>query len=618
MIQQASNRPNVIMIICDDLCYGDLACHGNPYTHTPNLNRVYAEGVRLTRHCSPPMCAPARSSLMTGRYAYRTGAYDTAEARALLHPDEVTIARLLQGVGCRTGAFGKWHLGDVYPTRAMDHGFEETLVHLGGGLGIWADHPNNPRKENHYDDPLLVHNGRLEQYKGYGPDIFTDGAIEFMEGCVGSGGDRLPGRKSGPAQQIKCIGEDNVNPDYDYEDENENEDEDEDGLEIQRKANKRNPFFIYLATNTPHTPLSIDERWVKRYRDQGVNDTHARLYGMVENIDYNVGRILDKLDDLGIAKNTIVIFTSDHGPCNTARNFEAPPGQQVRYNAGLRDIKGTIYEGGIRVPCLWRWPGAVPEGVDVDRVTSTIDVLPTLATLCGAEVPKDRKIDGIDLLPLLTGKARGEEWPDRMLFMQWHRGDEPVRYRNYGVVTQRYKLTRPTESWPDELYDLIEDPGETRNIADQYPVIVDKLRAHYDAWLDDVSSTRPNNYLPPDIFVGSDHQNPVILHRQDARPMVSDPWGKNIGTVGWQTVVAKAGEYKIQVVFGAHFPWDIMEPGTVHVRVGDVHVMQPTDDAEKIYVFAGVHLNEGPAQINAWMDSRNNFVAAIWLEVERK
>ncbi len=482
--------PNVLFVICDDLAFGDLACHGNPHARTPHLDTLRTRSTRLTRYGSGPLCTPARAAVMTGRYPYRTGAIDTYLGRSMLHPDEVTLAQVLRGSGYATCLSGKWHLGDCYPMRPEDQGFDEALYHLGGGLRQPANH-NYP--DDSYFDPLLMHHGEPERREGYCTDIFTDHALAFIE------------------------------------------------------ANQQRPWFCYLAFNAPHSPFEVDEALARPYLDAGLPDKWARLYAMVENIDTNVGRALAKLDELGLADDTIVVFTSDHGPCGSA-NVDGQP----RYNAGLRDIKGSVYEGGLRVPCFVRYPKRISAGVEVDRLANPIDWLPTLASLCQApgSVPTDRTIDGVDLTPLLVGEASPDDWPRRKLFIQWHRGDVPQHGRNCCVITQRYKWCRPGAA-PEELYDLEADPGEAIDLAASMPDRCAQMRAAYDAWFEDVSTTRgktaEENYAPPRIVVGDDAAPQVVLSQQDWRSECGEHFCDDTKHGHWLIDVADPGPYDITV-----------------------------------------------------------------------
>lgn len=460
--------PNVILILTDDQGYGDVGIHGNPHLRTPNMDSIARQGVQFTQFHSSPVCSPTRAALMTGRYYYRTGVVDTFLGRSMMHSDETTIAELLARAGYRTGIFGKWHLGDNYPLRAIDQGFEEAVVIRGGGLRQPSDVPGG----GSYTDPILLHNGKLERFKGYCSDIYTGEALKFIE------------------------------------------------------KHRRQPFFVYLPTNAPHTPLEVPERYAAPYRAMGLDETTARLYGMITNMDDNIGRVLAKLKELDLERDTIVVFMTDNGPQHRGR-----------FNAGMRGNKGTVYEGGIRVPCFLRWPRVVKPGTKVDRLAADIDMLPTLLEACGVPAPKEIKIDGASLMPLVRGN--GSAWPDRTLFFQWHRGDEPQPFRACAARTERWKLVDGKE-----LYDLENDPAESRDVAAQHPKIVAQLRARYEAWFRDVSATR--GFAPPRIHVGTPHENPTVFTRQDWRGPRAGWSATSLGH--WEVFVAAAGRYEASVL----------------------------------------------------------------------
>ena len=461
--QPPARRPNVVLVLTDDQGFGDLSIYGNPYLNTPNMDAVARQGVQFTQFQVCPVCSPTRSSLLTGRYNYRTGIVDTFLGRSMMYPDEVTLAEVLRDAGYRTGIFGKWHLGDNYPMRAMDQGFGEALVHRGGGMGQASDPPGNS-----YFNPILFHNGAQKQYTGYCTDVFFENAIRWME------------------------------------------------------QDSKQPFFTYIPTNAPHSPLQIADRYADPFRAKGLPDATARVYGMIANIDENLGRLQESLRRSGQERDTILIFMTDNGATGAER-----------YNAGMRGQKTTPYQGGIRVPFFVRWPARLKAGAKVDRIAAHIDVLPTLLEACGAPKPAGVKVDGRSLLPLLEGNAAG--WPDRMLFTQWHRGDRPEPFRNSAVRTQRYKLVDGKE-----LYDLEADPGEKNDLAASRPEIVARLHKGYDDWLRDVSSD--HDYVPPRIYIGTPHENPVVLTRQDWR-VPPDARGPVAGW--WEVDVKRAGAFDI-------------------------------------------------------------------------
>jgi arylsulfatase A-like enzyme len=463
-----AGRPNVVFILTDDQGWGDVGIHGNDRIRTPNMDRIAREGVQFTQFHVQPVCAPTRACLLTGRYNYRTGVVDTYLGRAMMHGDEVTIAEMLSTAGYRTGIFGKWHLGDNYPLRAMDQGFQEAVVIRGGGLGQPSDVPGG----GSYTDPVLLRNGKPERFKGYCTDVYTDEALRFME------------------------------------------------------SNRSRPFFLYLPTNAPHTPLEVPERYVEPYRKMGLDDVTAKIYGMVENVDENTGRVLAKLRELDLERDTIVVFMTDNGPQ-----------QKGRFNGGMRGLKGTVYQGGIRVPCFLRWPRMVKPGGAIDRLAAHIDFAPTILEACGVEAPRGVRMDGRSLMPLVRGG--GQPWRDRTLFFQWHRGDEPEPFRACAARDQRWKLVNGSE-----LYDLEKDPAEASDVAAQHPEIVARLRRQYEEWFREVSATR--GYAPPRIHVGTAHENPVTFTRQDWRGPRAGWTPASLGH--WEVQVAAAGRYEVSVL----------------------------------------------------------------------
>jgi arylsulfatase/arylsulfatase A len=481
----AETRPNIVLIMTDDMGYGDLGFHGNPVIDTPNLDAMAKRSARLTTFYVSPVCAPTRASLMTGRFNYRTRCIDTYIGRAMMDTEEVTIAEILRDAGYATGIFGKWHLGDCYPMRPMDQGFQQSLVHRGGGIG----QPSDPvGAEGKYTDPVLFRNGEAEQTTGYCTDVYYQNAISFINQCD----------------------------------------------EADR------PFFVYLPDNCPHGPFhdvpqDLYEKYKKRNlnndqfpQDQGHKlppkanvDQRARIFAMIENVDRNIGRLFSHLDDRELTKNTIVIFMVDNGPNGR------------RYVAGFQGMKSHVHEGGIRSPFFVHWPGKLRAGHEDATPAAHIDVLPTLLAASGVSKPKGLKLDGRSMLPQLLGSSEPTE--ERLLVIQSHRGDKPVRYHNFMARRGNWKLVNNSgfgrESLPGEptfeLFDLGSDPLEQNNLAASNPKALAQLRAEYDAWFDDVGSTRPDNYAPPRIIVGTKHEPLTTLTRQDWRHKTGRPWQRD-------------------------------------------------------------------------------------------
>ncbi len=518
-------KPNIILVMGDNLGFGDFGLSGNEKVRTPNIDRFASEGIQFSRFYANPMSAPTRASLMTGRYFYRTGVIHTSRGGAKMHGDEITIAEYLKKAGYVTGMFGKWHLGDNYPMRPQDQGFSQTLWHKSGRIGQVPDYPNR------YYSPMLWKNGEMIQTEGYCTDVFTDAAIEFIE------------------------------------------------------KNRDKPFFVYLPTNAGHTanekvvgPL-VPSKYSDPYREMGLRDIVAKVYGMVTNIDENFGRLLEKLDELNIRENTIVIFTTDDGP-------------GADYNAGFRN--GSVYESKMRVPFAVQWPaGLKNNSFVIDKIASHIDVLPTLLDAIGMEVPKKPVIDGMSLMPLLTGRELN--MADRQFFFQCHRGLQPQIYRNVAVVGQRYKMVGYPDSFdmgPEisaenpvlELYDLIDDPGEENDLANEQPDLLRSMRTEYEKWFSSVKNTR--NFKPGWISIGSEYELTTHLCRyQDASFHDDKP-------SGWPVNVEKSAKYEISVNRVSSNPG-----GTIFVKIGDKQLSQPLKPGEKSAVF---NLPRGKYNLDIW------------------
>jgi len=527
---QEKRRPNVVLIMTDDQGYGDMSCHGNTKLKTPNIDRLQREGVEFTQFIVCPVCAPTRASLMTGRYNYRTGVTDTYLGRAMMYSEEVTIAEMLAKAGYATGIFGKWHLGDNYPLRPEDQGFGEALVHNGGGIGQPSDPPGSS-----YFDPVLRHNGAWKKLKGYCTDIFFDAAMAFIE------------------------------------------------------RNREKPFFAYIPTNCPHAPFQIAEECWRPFKQMGLDDRTAKVYGMVKNIDDNIGKLLARLEELKLDQNTIVIFLTDNGPNGR------------RHNCGLRAQKGSVYEGGIRVPFFVRWPARARPGAKEHNVAAHIDVAPTLLDACGVAPPPDAKLDGRSLLKLITGEET--DWPDRVLYVQWHRGDAPELHRACAARGERYKLVNGKE-----LYDLLNDPGEKKDIAAEHPDIAAKMRAGYEAWFKDVSSTR--GYDPPRIHLGTPHENPTVLTRQDWRGPRAGWDGNSLGH--WEVKVTSDARYDVTL----HFP-PVGEAAEASFRLGDVALRKPLEKGAASCVFESVALKPADGRLEAWLKLGEKTVGVHHVDVKR-
>lgn len=556
----AQQRPNILLVMTDDQGIGDLGVNGNPTVKTPNIDKFARESTELNQFIVNFNCSPTRASLLTGRDSYRTGVVGVTESDHLMKASEVTIAQILSDEGYRTGIFGKWHLGDNYPMRPTDKGFQEALVHKGGGIGQGAGPAGNS-----YYDPVLEHNNRSEKYKGYCDDIFSNAAIEFIS------------------------------------------------------AKTEKPFFAYLATNLPHFPLDVDDAKADPYRKMGEHELNARTYGMITNVDDNFGRIMRVLADLDIADNTIVIFMSDNGPRTKRTKNDLYPD---RYVMNLRGTKTSVYENGIRVPFFIRWPDKFKGGRRLNNLSAHIDIMPTLLEAAGANPPANRKLDGISLMPVLTGKTA--VLPEREIYLQGHTGPDPVKYVHFTVRAQKYKLLSPHDEPYGpivplkeaeqkraiaalELYDIEKDPSEISNISKQHPEIVKAMLTKYEKWFDQVMFDRGSD-TPQRILIGTPHQSIVQLSRFD--------WGgpgafRQGNKLGYWYVSSEAGTYKVSVTHPK------MPSGTVLLRYKGMELKREIRPGLSETVFDKIDLPEGRGNLEILLTSNGINSAPQFVDVER-
>ncbi|MCH6256128.1 arylsulfatase [Puniceicoccaceae bacterium K14] len=456
-LRQVPDRPNVIIVMTDDQGYGDISFYGNPLIETPALDRLASESVRLEDFHVAPMCAPTRGQLLTGLDAARNGTINVSSGRCLMRPELETMADTFQKNDYVTGLFGKWHLGDNYPYRPEDRGFQETVwfpsSHIGSVPDYWG---------NDYVDDVYIHNGVREEYEGYCANIFFDRAMEWMSASA--------------------------------------------------KANK--PFFAYLPTNTPHWPHvgeEDDEERIREilarseYRDwpEGRKNQFTGFLAMILNIDRNMKRLREFLKREELEENTILIFTTDNGSTWGPQYF----------NAGMSGKKTQLLEGGHRVPCFISWPqGDLAVGKEVKGLTHIQDFFPTLLELCEMEGPDSVVFDGMSLVPFLKGE---DEAPgDRMLIVNYSRLPQGFDYpspnspaimkrEGAGVLWKRWRLLEDRE-----LYDLESDPLQKANVIDRFPEVATKMRSRLYDWWDDVKDLANE---PQRVIIGSDQENPMMI-----------------------------------------------------------------------------------------------------------
>jgi len=437
------SKPNILVILTDDQGFGDTSGHGHPNLKTPNLDRLEREGRSFKNFFVSPTCSPTRSALMTGRHEFFNGVTHTILERERLTLDAITIADVLKQAGYHTGAFGKWHLGDEDPYQPNRRGFDESFIHGAGGIGQTYPGSCGDAPGNSYFNPTILHNGVFEKTQGYCTDVFFDRASKWI-------------------------------------------------ASLQDQPSKQ-PFFCWLATNAPHDPYNAKPEDAARFASLDVDNKLKNFYGMIENIDANVGNMLDHLDRLGIANNTLVIFMNDNG---TAIGSQ-------RYNAQMRGGKGTAWLGGTRANSFWRWPQKIQPG-DSQALTAHIDFFRTIAALAGTQLNEkaDKQAHGRNLIPLLENPQA--PWEDRFLmthFGRWAKGDSPntQKYRQASVRNTRYTLVSPQGSdKPDwQLYDVIADNQQSKNIASENPQIVAMLSKEFEKWWDAVEPHLVNEQAIP-------------------------------------------------------------------------------------------------------------------------
>lgn len=478
----AAAKPNVMIVLTDDQGYGDLSCHGNPILKTPEMDRLHDQSIRFTDFHSSPMCTPTRSQLMSGRDALDNGAMNVSSGRTMLRRGIATMADVFAGSGYRTGIFGKWHLGDVYPYRPQDRGFQKAIWYPSSHISSAPDYWNN----DYFDPHFRIENGTVKQFKGYCTDVLFDEAMAWMKD----------------------------------------------------RAKAKEPFFTYIPLNAAHSPLYVPDKYREPYRKlkkdaANLKKDAASFFGMIANIDENLGRLDKMLQESGLRDNTIVIFMTDNGATVGLKTF----------NAGMKGKKIDLWEGGHRVPCFIRWPaGRLGEPRDVSELTHMQDLLPTLIELCSLKSAPDPKRDGASLAGLLRGEQL--QLADRMLVVQFSRMDHQAPVKgDAAVLWKRWRLLDGKK-----LYDLASDPMQDRNVAQAHPEIVAKMREHYDKWWADIE---PSVNTFSDITIGSDEEPVTLLSAADWQDVFLDQQRQvrrgNTRTGPWGLDVARSGEYVFEL-----------------------------------------------------------------------
>ncbi len=474
-VAPAADHPNVLVILTDDQGWGDLSVNGNTNLSTPNIDKLAADGAAFDRFFVCPVCSPTRAEFLTGRYHPRSGVYSTSAGGERMDLDEMTIAQTFKAAGYATAAYGKWHNGMQYPYHPNGRGFDD---YYGFCSGHWGD----------YYSPPLEHNGQIVQGDGFVIDDFTNHAIRFME------------------------------------------------------EHKDQPFFVYLPLNTPHSPMQVPDRWWKKFEDMELgmrhrepkreNELHTRAaLAMCENIDWNVGRLVKKLDELKLADDTIVVYFCDNGPNGS------------RWNGGMKGRKGSTDEGGVRSPLFVRWPGEIDRGMKIPQIASVTDLLPTLADMAGIDVASKKALDGMSLKPLLLGDS--DDWSDRMIFSHWR--------NRVSVRTQQFRLDNK-----GVLFDLTADPGQYEPVSKKHPAATARLTAAVDQFKREVlpgydQDDRPFLIGHPDYKYtqipardGTAHGG---IERSNKFPNCSYflNWTSLNDQITWEAEVGATGDYEVEL-----------------------------------------------------------------------
>ncbi|MDO7085540.1 arylsulfatase [Pseudocolwellia sp. AS88] len=448
----SNSRPNIIFVLTDDQGMGDLSGTGNPIVKTPNIDAFAKNSVRFNDFQVSPTCAPSRAAIMSGRHPLEVGVSHTILQRERMALDVITFPQTLQQAGYKTGLFGKWHLGDEEEYLPQNRGFDEVLMFGAGGIGQYSLGDFKANTKNPYFDNVLLYNDTIVQTEGFSTDLFFDASLAWIK------------------QQIDA----------------------------------EQPYFAYVSLNAPHGPMYAPDSYKRRFLEQGLDKSSAARYGMVENIDDNLGDMMQTLKKWGALKNTLIIFMTDNGM--SMAPIKKGSQKIMPYNAGMKGRKNTPWEGGTHVPSYWYWEGILQENIDVESLAAHIDLYKTFSDLAGAKIPKSKlPPTGRSLVPLLENKKA--TWPDRKLFVHKGRWDdnrknkmtrEENKFNNGAVRTEQWRLVYTLNKGEVEYFlsDINKDPAETINLAKQYPEVIKELTAAYNNWWDSTKQYLVNEQLP--------------------------------------------------------------------------------------------------------------------------
>lgn len=471
-------KPNVIVFLSDDQGWGDLSMNGNPDLNTPHIDKLAKDGAVFQNFYVSPVCAPTRAEMLTGRYHLRAGVTGVSSGKERMDLDETTLAEIFKQNGYKTGAFGKWHNGMQYPYHPNGRGFDEFY-------GFCSGHWGN------YFSPMLERNGQITKGKGFVIDDFTSEAIKFIE------------------------------------------------------ENKDSPFFVYLPYNTPHSPMQVPDKWWDKFKDKNITTENRyrkkeniemtrAAYALCENIDWNVGRILNKLDELGLDDNTIIIYFSDNGP------------NSWRWNGGMKGKKGHVDEGGVRSPFIINWKNNIAKEQIIEQIAGAIDILPTLLDLTSISYEPAKKLDGKSLKPLLTNSA--SDWQDRYIVSYWN--------SNVSLRNQKYRLDNE-----NRLYDMDADPGQLNDISNNMPELLSKMKDYKNRWNKEIfseleqSGKRSFSIGHPDYNCFQLPVRDAVAHgtiqRSNQFPNCSyvTNWRSTNDSITWDVEILKEGTYSATLYY---------------------------------------------------------------------
>ena len=465
--------PNVVIMLIDNHGYYELSCHGHAVVQTPRIDRLAREGVSFSDFNAPPFCSPSRAELLTGRYALRAGIHNTVGGVSILHKNERTLADFLKKAGYRTGVFGKWHLGNTYPYAPRFRGFDEVFIHDGGGVSQLPDYYGNTHMNATFE-----HNGQYVKSRGFSTDVLFDQGIDFI------------GR------------------------------------------NQENPFLCYIATPAVHFPVLSHPENRKRLEARGVDDQrNLPIYSMIENVDDNVGRMLDFLKESGLKDNTLVILASDQGVND--RGAET-------HRAGKTLNRGVQYDEKHQVYCMIQYPRLTDKQPGTcNQLAGMVDLLPTVLELCDISPPAN--LDGQSLIPLLGGPGQWDN--ERKLIVQCPRKRERNKWENVSVKCQSWRLVDG-----NELYDVKNDRGQLVNLIDEQPDLVQALKAGYESFWRTIP---PAGELLSAHTLGAAQARSTRLDGMDWY-LGHQPWTqqglRNKTSQGtWRIEVASAGRYRFEL-----------------------------------------------------------------------